>query len=272
MPATCERTGRRVLIQIKGSRAFARDKTAMDFTLGSGELLAYCGALLGSRAGALGSALAAGLLSGITHCAGMCGPLVLAQAEWRFSRLPAMAMTWPRRLAGAAALPYQLGRITTYAVLGALAAGGLGRLLPATGAPGLAAAALLAVGAVFLLSGLAGIATSSGAWMSLVTRQVKPLLDRPFGWRGYAVGLALGLLPCGMIYAALLVAATTGHALAGAATMVLFGLGTLPGLVAVGWLGHAALARCLPLRRYLPSLLLLANAGGLLAVAAQLIS
>jgi sulfite exporter TauE/SafE len=259
------------LIQIKGAGDFSRNIIAMDVAFGSGELLAYCGSVLNARGGTLAGALAAGMLSGLTHCAGMCGPLVMAQAELRFARLPVAAMTWPRRLTGAAALPYQFGRITTYAVLGALAAGGLAPLLPASAAPGLAAAALLAVAALFSLHGIAGFAAPSSAWTGFVTRLAKPLLDRPFGWRGYAVGLALGLLPCGMIYAALLVAATTGHALAGAAAMALFGLGTLPGLVAIGWLGHAALARWQPLRKYLPSLLLLANAGALLAVAARLI-
>lgn len=258
-------------MQIKGLDGIDRHNTRMDLALHSSDLLAYCGSVLGSSGGALGSAFAAGMLSGITHCAGMCGPLVLAQAGLRFARLPAAEMTWPRRLAGAAAMPYHLGRIATYSALGGLAAGGLARLLPAVAGPGLAAAALLAVAAVFLLHGVASIGAPSGSWISFVTRLARPLLDRPQGWRGYALGMALGLLPCGMVYAALLVAATTGHALAGAATMALFGLGTLPGLVTVGWLGHATLMRWKPLRRYLPTLLLLVNAGGLIAVATQLI-
>jgi uncharacterized protein len=50
----------------------------------------------------------------------------------------------------------------------------------------------------------------------------------------FALGLALGLLPCGLIYAALLKAMATGSALAGALTMLAFGLGTASSLLALG--------------------------------------
>ena len=54
---------------------------------------------------------------------------------------------------------------------------------------------------------------------------------------GYPLGLILGFLPCGLIYAALAASAGTGSAFSGAIAMAAFGLGTVPGLVAVGFAG-----------------------------------
>src|SRR5207302_7626417 len=57
---------------------------------------------------------------------------------------------------------------------------------------------------------------------------------------GFPLGMALGLLPCGLLYGSLLAAASSGDPAMGAAGMVAFGVGTLPALVAVGMLGQAA--------------------------------
>lgn len=242
----------------------------MDTAALIGAAMAYCVTAIDAQRGALASLLLAGLLSGVTHCAGMCGPFVLAQAGTRFAALPAADMTWPRRLAGASAMPYQLGRVTTYTVLGALAAGGFGQLLP-TQMPTLGAAALIAVASLFLLHGMGRLQFAGAPWSSGLAGIAGPLLDRPFGWRGYLVGAVLGLLPCGMIYAALAVAMTTGDAPSGALAMLAFALGTVPGLVAVGWLGHGALTRWRWPMRHLPAILLLINAGVLLAMAGRLL-
>lgn len=57
------------------------------------------------------------------------------------------------------------------------------------------------------------------------------------GPRGLLLGLVLGFLPCGFLYAALMAAAATGQPLAGTLAMIGFGIGTLPALVTVGVLG-----------------------------------
>jgi len=60
--------------------------------------------------------------------------------------------------------------------------------------------------------------------------------------RGASLGLALGLLPCGMIYAALAASASSGPVIGGLG-MLACGLGTVPALIAVGLLGHAVARR-----------------------------
>ena len=68
--------------------------------------------------------------------------------------------------------------------------------------------------------------------------------------RALVMGLVTGCLPCGWLYAFIVTAAGTGTAAAGAATMAVFWLGTLPAMVSLG-LGVRALAG--PLRRHVPA-------------------
>ena len=84
----------------------------------------------------------------------------------------------------------------------------------------------------------------------------------PTGPAAYLLGLALGLLPCGFLYAALVVAAASGGGGFGALAMLAFGAGTVPGLVAVGLAGrglHRAIAAIAPV-------LMLCNAALLTAI------
>src|SRR3990170_584399 len=102
----------------------------------------------------LGALFAAGLVGGIGHCAGMCGPFVLAQAEARLAAVPAARLGELHRVAGAALLPYHLGRLTTYAGLGGAAALLAGQATELTGPRWLSAALLLAAALFFLGYGL----------------------------------------------------------------------------------------------------------------------
>src|SRR4051794_25197968 len=76
-----------------------------------------------ARGGLLAGLFAAGLAGSLLHCAPMCGGFVLGQVADRMARLPACRMCEWQRLSAAALLPYHLGRLTTYGLLGALAAG-----------------------------------------------------------------------------------------------------------------------------------------------------
>jgi sulfite exporter TauE/SafE len=214
------------------------------------QALAHCGAVLRTDGEVVGALFLAGLLGSLSHCVGMCGPFVLAQAGARLERVPAAGMTEWHRLAGAAAAPYHLGRATTYAALGALGGGLAGGLATLPALRQLAASLLALAAAMFLLGALrqvglwpglgVGSAAPAPGW---VGRVLGPLFAAPVGWRGYALGLGLGFLPCGLLYGALAAAAATGSALAGAMGMAAFALGTVPALVAAGMLGHLAARR-----------------------------
>src|SRR5204863_2024715 len=72
-----------------------------------------------------------------------------------------------------------------------------------------------------------------------LTGRLTGRMDRSTHLGGLLLGLALGFLPCGFLYAALAAASASGGPAAGALAMVTFGLGTVPSLVAVGIAGQA---------------------------------
>ncbi len=192
----------------------------------------------------------AGLVGSASHCAFMCGPFVLAQQTARLATLKPGQGEW-RRLAGAALLPYHFGRMTIYVALGAALAmpvAGLGAL---SASPWLPALALIAAGLVFAGFGLRGMRAwigvpPSGTGTALplgnlaerLADRARPFFADPAGWRGYALGLMLGFLPCGLLYAALTAAAATADPGAAAFGMAAFALGTMPMLWAIAYLGE----------------------------------
>lgn len=214
--------------------------------------LNQCAVVIDRDGGLLLALLTAGLVGGTTHCAGMCGPFVLAQVSARLERVPLSAMSEFRRLTGAAVLPYHAGRATTYALVGALSASVAGHVGALPGLRWLSVA-LLALAALFfldyatrgILSWLPKVPSLGGNgvqrwWAERVSGLARPLFGNPTGWRGYGLGVALGFIPCGMLYGAIAVAAASGSALTGALGMAAFALGTVPSLLAVGLAGHIA--------------------------------
>lgn len=213
----------------------------------------------------------AGLVGGATHCVGMCGPFVLAQVSAGLDRTGVRAYGTLERARGAALLPYHLGRTTTYVGLGALAGVLAGTLsgLPALGwVPG----ALLAVAAaLFLLQALEravpllrrghGAGPSGGGLGAALSRLARPLFGDPTGPRGYLLGVVLGFLPCGMLWAALAAAGGSGGAVPGAVAMLAFALGTVPALVGVGFAGQLFGRRLGPAMAWVAPALFLLNAG-----------
>jgi sulfite exporter TauE/SafE len=88
----------------------------------------------------------------------------------------------------------------------------------------------------------------------------------------YALGLLLGLLPCGLLYAALAAAGGTASPLSGALAMAGFALGTMPALVAVGWLGLIVRRRLRGLLVWIATPLLVVNVTLILRLATQRLS
>ena len=171
-------------------------------------------------------AFALGLL-GSLHCVAMCGPLQLA--------LPVPVGGAGRVVLGR--LIYQLGRVMTYTFLGVLG-GVIGKSLFFVG---LQRWLSIALGVMVL----AGFFTSKRVAVStpvvrLVTR-LKSAMSARLRQRTFRslalLGLLNGLLPCGLVYVALAGAVGQGGVLFGAVYMAIFGLGTLPAMLAVSLSG-----------------------------------
>ncbi|MGB0682658.1 MAG: sulfite exporter TauE/SafE family protein [Magnetovibrionaceae bacterium] len=211
------------------------------------------------------SLFVAGLVGSASHCIGMCGPFVLTQTLARLEGVAADRMGEFTRLAGAALVPYHLGRMTTYVVLGALAGAFAGQLIQAAELKWLSAGLLILAALFFLGYGLKRLGLwvgkptdGEGKFGRMIGRLAKPLFERPLGIRGYGLGIVLGFLPCGLLWGALAAAAASGEALAGAFAMVGFTAGTIPALLGVAIAGHVAGARWRTgFARFAPMLLML---------------
>jgi sulfite exporter TauE/SafE len=228
----------------------------------------------------------AGLAGGITHCAGMCAPFVVAQANAAAKRAGAGGTL--ARLSGAALLPYHGGRVLGYSALGAISGLGAGAVSQITGMRFLLAGLLL-VAAVLMarqasnrlpvawrrwLPSLPGpfAPTLGPRWVHALGARITLLLAAPQGWNSFGLGLLLSGLPCGLLYAALAGAAATGSALAGAMAMLAFCLGTVPALVGVAMLGRLFLREFGPAFRAAGVALFAVNALVLAVMALRLVA
>lgn len=240
--------------------------------------LSHCSGVVAEQGGLLTSLFVTGLVGGVSHCIGMCGPFVLSQVGARLEKIPAARMREWHRLTGAALLPYQLGRMTTYMLLGAAGATLAGQINSLSGLRWLSAGLLLLAAVLFAGHAIPRLrrlwqpaatvsAPPTGRW---INRIAAPLFAAPLGWRGYGLGLVLGFIPCGLLYAALAAAAATGDPVAGAFGMAAFCLGTMPNLFAVGLAGHLAGQRWRGLIAQAAPVLLLLNAGVLAWLAVSL--
>lgn len=181
-------------------------------------------------------------LAGSTHCLGMCGGIVGAIALHARDTSPGT-----QRLI---LLTYNAGRISTYTLLGVIAGfmGGTLDLLPLRSAASWVFAAanlfvLLAGAASFLQLSSFSLFSLESAGGRIFAGILRWAVSRSSLPRTFILGLALGFLPCGLVYAPLIAGAATGSPLGGGAIMAALGLGTLPLLFLFGSASAALSAR-----------------------------
>lgn len=191
----------------------------------------------------LSKAVIAGLLigtAGSLHCLGMCGPLVLGLPI----RGGNLARFFSERLV------YHLGRISVYAVLGAFG-GVLGGILNiGRWQQGIS----IFLGVIMVL---AAFYTSGKLKLSFLERLKLPfsreLFKKSTTEMGYArfllLGVANGLLPCGLVYIALAGSLAGSGPAWGAMYMSAFGLGSVPILIVISWLGLKASDKLRPMMK-----------------------
>jgi sulfite exporter TauE/SafE len=195
-----------------------------------------------------------GVLTSV-HCLAMCGGINLSQSltsattagvvgdATRPSNSSAAqsagrsdhSVTRPSLRSVRAPLLYNLGRVASYTVIGALV-GALGTVIALT--PTMQGVLKLIAGALMLFMGL----TMMGAFPSLhniLPRPPKALAKRIDEQKERSksplyVGLLNGLMPCGPLQAMQLYALSTGSALTGALSMLVFALGTVPLVLGLG--------------------------------------
>jgi sulfite exporter TauE/SafE len=194
--------------------------------------------------------MALGFLGSFGHCAGMCGPLVLAFSLSRqdLEGTQPAPQRWSQRITFQILLT--VGRLFSYGLVGALV-GSLGSVVVAGGQ-------LAGIGSPLrqgitiltgsLLIGL-GLHQINPQWMpnlpvwhpfrraalhERLHRAMLALSQHQRWWTPACLGMAWGLIPCGFLYTAQIRAAETGSLAQGLATMLAFGLGTAPTMMGVG--------------------------------------
>ena len=190
--------------------------------------LHYCAAVINPSYGLAVGLFVMGLIGGVTHCAGMCGPFVLSQS---------VGMT---KLRDMALIPYHMGRIVTYIILGII-------MYSLVNMVTFYAPLRLFVTVPLLI--LAGLLFFVNAFPSLLV--IFPWVGHirlPISqdWIGKAsmhtskrffLGMILGLMPCGMVMAALIAASTAPTMVSAAGAVAAFGSGTIPALIAMAAVG-----------------------------------
>ncbi len=214
---------------------------------------------------ALIAAWLAGAL-GAVHCMAMCGGFVTAASGFAGRSAGQSLPVQPARAVSLGALVSNLGRITTYALLGVLVGSAGGLLTDALDWRPLQRT-LYVIANLFLLTLALAIATRRDrfAWLqrygAALFRKFSPAVPRLRSRQGVAakfgLGMIWGLVPCGLIYSVLPIALFAGGAWQGAAVMLAFGIGTLPNLLAAAWvLARAPMALDNRSIRYLAASLL----------------
>ncbi len=198
------------------------------------------------------------------HCIAMCGGVIGALT------LAIPAPLRAQRGVVGFALAYNTGRIVSYMLAGALLAvlgAGVVELVAAGNAHRvlrIAAALVLFVAGLTLLGVRApgALLERGGArWWRLIQRQGRKLLPVNTLPRAWGFGALWGFLPCALVYATVLFAATGGSASRGALIMLAFGFGTSPALIAAACFApHVSAILGQPWLRRLAGLVLIAAA------------
>ena len=179
-----------------------------------------------------------GLFSSLGHCIGMCGGFVMTYSLKIHREPPRGGLSrWTQLLPH---LLYNGGRIFTYMLLG-LFFGALGETLK------IIVEIRRFQGSVEVFAGLMMIVMGLdlGGWLPIsrgayfpgyhtFKRGLNHLLERVNRRNVFQLGMILGFIPCGLVYAAGAKAAATGNAFSGMLIMLFFGLGTVPALLLVG--------------------------------------
>lgn len=199
-----------------------------------------------------------GLFSTV-HCIAMCGSVIGALTL----SLPSDVRESQRRM-----LPfvfnYNVGRILSYGVAG-LIVGLLSTPLTQLNAHWvlriISVIVMIAMG--LYLAGWFPKFARAERLGAPVWRLLQPIGQKLLPVKSYSqaffLGMVWGWLPCGLVYAALAVAATAGDPVKGGLVMLAFGAGTLPAVMGAGLFTGmlAALARSKQLRRFAGVLIIL---------------
>jgi sulfite exporter TauE/SafE len=177
--------------------------------------------------------LSTAFLGSIGHCIGMCGGIVVAYSSTKIDQKD----SWRKQTVDH--LSYNFGRVTTYAILGAIF-GLIGKVIAFT--PTTKGVLFILTGILMILAGLSLLgnlkflnsaewSVSNNRWYQNAFRKLISSKSLP---SFYFLGMLNGIIPCGLVYSFAIFAASTASPFWGAVVMATFGLATIPALFFLG--------------------------------------
>ena len=169
-------------------------------------------------------------LMGSFHCIGMCGPIALS--------LPLRGVNVTQKITGG--LLYNLGRATTYAVMGGL----FGLIGKSFSMIGFQQWTSVIIGSFMIASVLFPLLFKTPKLINTdffaipLRRAIQQLFKERSSKGLFLIGIGNGLLPCGLVYLAIAGAIGAASLSLGMAFMVLFGLGTIPMMMLISLIGN----------------------------------
>lgn len=229
------------------------------------------------------SLISLGFFGGFSHCITMCGPFVLTQVSNRLQKVPLEKFSNFKRLESMALLPYQLGRITTYSIIGFFCSL-LSKNISEITNFRFFSATLLFLAAIFFLGMLfdkksllfkspflkSVTGFFSNFFIQNFSKKLSCLFQDPQGLKGYFLGLVLGFIPCGLLYGAFLIAAAISNPFLAAFGMFCFGVSTFPSLFFTALSGHVFLK--FSQAKFIAKIIIAINACALFLLAIKLIN
>lgn len=174
------------------------------------------------------------------HCALMCGGIAAAIERPNRAQSASTALLQSKSQLFYLQFIMHLGRLTTYMLLGSLAAW-IGvvvwqqNLVPVQRPLFAFTSLILILMGIRLLRQGSGKPLLLGKWLGskMASYWAKYLGHFASGSSRWFSGMLWGLVPCGLVYSVLPLAFLSGDVLTGAALMLAFGLGTLPNLLLI---------------------------------------
>ncbi len=194
------------------------------------------------------SLITLGFFGGFSHCVGMCSPFVLSQVSSRLESISISKFSNFEKLKNLALIPYHLGRISTYSLIGIICSLFSKNIKKSQEFQVISALLLITASFAFLsllfekkffnfsLSKLKNKLPFKSKTLEILGHKIhlkkilQFLFKNPKGLKGYLLGLILGFIPCGLLYSAFLLAASISSPLMAGLGMLLFGISTFPAL------------------------------------------
>ena len=183
-----------------------------------------------------------GFLGGFGHCIGMCGGIVLTYTlKIEENDPPFQPSRWQTLKPH---LLYNTGRVLTYTFLGqifGLIGSTIGFVFAIRDFQGfiqIFAGIIMIFMGIELAGFISSISPDTFPGVNKFKKMITFLFNQVKRDNTIILGLVLGFLPCGLVYAAGAKAAATQSMIGGMVTMLLFGLGTFPAMVITGLSAH----------------------------------